>query len=155
MAIITRCRMPPESWWDSVRDLRGFGDAHLVEHAPRLRPCRGVILVLMQPDRFGNLLADGEHRVERGHRLLEDHGDLGATNRAQRCCVGLCEIDGRSARAQKLELAGDDATAAVLNQPHHRQRGHRLARTGLAHDGDRLGAADAKRHVAHGADRAF
>ena len=29
---------------------------------------------------FGDLPADGQHRVERGHRVLEDHGDLFAAD---------------------------------------------------------------------------
>ena len=29
-----------------------------------------------------DLLADAHHRVERGHRVLEDHGDLEAPDRA-------------------------------------------------------------------------
>src|SRR5690606_14642762 len=31
---------------------------------------------------FANLLADGQHGIERGHRLLEDHADLIAANGA-------------------------------------------------------------------------
>jgi hypothetical protein len=30
--------------------------------------------------RFGHLVADGLHRVERGHRLLEDHADVAAAH---------------------------------------------------------------------------
>ena len=33
--------------------------------------------------RLGDLLADGEDRIERGHRLLEDHADAVAADRAQ------------------------------------------------------------------------
>ena len=41
-------------------------------------------LVLMQRDRLGDLVADREHRVQRRHRLLEDHRDVGAADRAHR-----------------------------------------------------------------------
>ena len=34
----------------------------------------------MLPDRLDELIADAVERVERGHRLLEDHGDLGAAD---------------------------------------------------------------------------
>ncbi len=36
---------------------------------------------LVQRQRLGDLPADGQHRVERGHRLLEDHRDLVAAHR--------------------------------------------------------------------------
>ena len=36
----------------------------------------------MDPQRLGHLLADGEHRIERAHRLLEDHADAGAADAA-------------------------------------------------------------------------
>ena len=39
---------------------------------------------LVPHDRLGDLLADREDRVERRHRLLEDHRDLGAAHLAQR-----------------------------------------------------------------------
>ena len=31
---------------------------------------------------LGNLVSDAHHRIERGHRLLEDHADAGAANMA-------------------------------------------------------------------------
>ena len=36
----------------------------------------------VQSHRLGDLVADGEHGIERCHRLLEDHGDLPAANAA-------------------------------------------------------------------------
>ena len=52
-----------------------------IDNADLLQPVRhfGVDVGhfrAMQPDRLGDLVADGEHRVERGGRLLEDVGDL-------------------------------------------------------------------------------
>ena len=38
----------------------------------------------MGAQRFDDLKAHREHRVERGHRLLEDHADVAAANAAQR-----------------------------------------------------------------------
>jgi hypothetical protein len=38
----------------------------------------------VQPQHLGDLVADGEHRVQRGHRLLEDHRDVLAADRASR-----------------------------------------------------------------------
>ena len=36
-------------------------------------------------DRLDDLVADRMHRAERGHRLLEDHGDLAAADAANLC----------------------------------------------------------------------
>jgi hypothetical protein len=73
----------------AVEHLRRLRDADLLEHAQRLPPGRREILALVQPDRFGDLLADREHRIERCHRLLEDHRDLCAANGAHRCRIGM------------------------------------------------------------------
>ena len=43
----------------------------------------------MKPDGLADLAADGEDRVERGHRLLEDHRDLRAANMAH---LGFAEL---------------------------------------------------------------
>ena len=86
MAIITRWRMPPENWCGIV-----------VERAPRGRECRpgraarprARRRASARRGRYGRLQAlvdlpaDGQHRVERRHRLLEDHGDLAAAHVAQ------------------------------------------------------------------------
>ena len=49
--------------------------------APRPAP-RGCARPWCSADRFGDLLAHGEHRVERGHRLLEHHRHVGAAQAA-------------------------------------------------------------------------
>ena len=59
-------------WGQWVR----HGDLHQVEHALRVRQRRGTIEALVQPHALGDLLADGEHRVQARHRLLEDHRQL-------------------------------------------------------------------------------
>ncbi len=37
----------------------------------------------MDLERLGDLVADALDRVERGHRILEDHGDLGSPEATQ------------------------------------------------------------------------
>src|SRR5260370_2708891 len=39
--------------------------------------------MLMDDRGLPNLVSDGEHRIERGHRLLKNHGDLIAADRAR------------------------------------------------------------------------
>jgi hypothetical protein len=59
-----------------VRD----GDAHQLQHLDG--PGAPLLLVepLVQPQRLHDLVAHGEHGVQRGHRLLEDHGDVVAAD---------------------------------------------------------------------------
>ena len=44
----------------------------------------------MNAQRFGNLIADREDRIERRHRLLKDEADLGAADGAH---VALAELE--------------------------------------------------------------
>ena len=39
-----------------------------------------VVHAQMQLQRFGDLGADGQHRIQRGHRVLENHGDFRAAH---------------------------------------------------------------------------
>ncbi len=69
-----------------VRELRGAGlwrgDAHGPEQADRAPPGAGAVGALVHADRFADLVADGEQRIERGHRVLQDHGDALAAHAA-------------------------------------------------------------------------
>ncbi len=84
IAIITRCCWPPDICDGNLSTLRsGSGmptsDSSAIE---RLRAA-----VAAQPhvhaQHFLQLEPHGEHRVERRHRLLEDHRDVRAAQRAQ------------------------------------------------------------------------
>ncbi len=46
----------------------------------------------MHEQRLGDLIADREDRVERGHRLLEDEADAGAADRAHRALVEVEQV---------------------------------------------------------------
>ena len=76
IAIITRCRMPPESWcgYASTRS-SGDGMPTSLNIAIAISRASARDLVLVQAHGFADLIADGEHRVERRHRLLKDHRD--------------------------------------------------------------------------------
>ena len=58
----------------------GIGDSHELQQPQGLaaRFIRRELAVMH--DRLHQLVADGVERIERGHRLLEDHGDLPATD---------------------------------------------------------------------------
>ena len=59
------------------------GDAHLLEPFDREPACRAGGDVAVQQDRLDELVADGQHRVQRRHRVLEDHRDLAPAERAE------------------------------------------------------------------------
>ena len=81
IAIITRWRMPPESWCGySPARRSGSGMSTRASISIACRRAAARPRPLMQPHDLGDLLADGEHRVEAGHRLLEDHADLVAAH---------------------------------------------------------------------------
>ena len=60
----------------------------------------------MQVDRLGDLQADRQRRIERGHRLLEDHGDLVAADGADAGVVELQEVLAVEEHLAALDAAG-------------------------------------------------
>jgi hypothetical protein len=66
----------------------------------------------VQAQRLGDLVADGEHRVERGHRLLEDHRDAVAADRAHPAATGATATTA-VATATAATAAEATATAAT------------------------------------------
>src|SRR5581483_9411200 len=92
-------------------------------------------------------MTDRVHRVERGHRLLEDHADAIA---AQAAIIRVREP--HELVAIKLDAAGDNS--AVRQQSHQRQRRDRLAAAGFADEPERLAALQRKTDAAHGLRRA-
>src|SRR5690606_19440694 len=77
--------------------------------------------------RFGNLKADSQHRIERRHRLLEDHRHFVAADTAH-----LRLRERQKLFPRKLDRALDLALS-LWRQPHDGKGRHALARTGLAH----------------------
>ncbi len=59
-----------------------IGNADLGEHFERARARRGAGQAAMQQQDFADLLFDRVQRIERGHRLLEDDGDVVAAHLA-------------------------------------------------------------------------
>jgi hypothetical protein len=51
-------------------------DTHQLQQLQRPRPCRLARQALMLAQGGGHLRADPEERIERGHRLLEDHREF-------------------------------------------------------------------------------
>ena len=86
----------------------------------------------MHDQRFSHLIADREHRIERGHRLLKDERDAGAPYFSHPAFVERQEI-----LSLEDDAAAGDA-AGRLNQAHDGQRGHRLAAARFADESERF-----------------
>src|SRR5690606_16251576 len=97
--------------------------------------------------------ADRVDRVERGHRVLEDHSDRVAAHRAH---LALAEVEQvlRAIAAVKQDLALDDLARRAGDQAHDRRGRHALAATGLADDAQRLPLVDVHRDAVDGVDDA-
>ena len=96
---------------DKVQQLDGAGLRLLVIHAE------------MNLQRFFDLQSDGQDRVERGHRLLEDHRNVAAANGAHVIVAEIEQVAAVEHDAALRNLAGQ-----ARQQPHDRQRGDGLAR---------------------------
>ncbi len=147
---------------------QGDGDHHALTHAARqlvrklvdpalrIRDLHGLeqfqhpgadlgtrhLVVLDQ--HLGNLFPDGKHGIERGHRLLEDHGDALAADR-----LPAAPIEPEQGLALEGQAFGREARVLWL-QPHHRERSEALAAAGFADDGDDLPRVDRQRQAVHG-----
>ncbi len=90
-------------------------------------------------DRFAHLHADGEHGVQRAHRVLQDHRHLAAADPLH-LALGL----GEEILAVQQDLATQDACGRPRHQPDDAEARHALARAGFADEPQRLALADVK-----------
>src|SRR4051794_9179170 len=102
----------------------------------------------MGAQRLDDLIADRAHRIERGHRLLEDHGDL-VTAHAAHCVF-----------AQRQKIAAVEAHRSVHDMPlrfgkdaQDRQGAHRFAAARLADHRQRFPGCDIEADTVHHRDR--
>ena len=101
----------------------GVGNPDHPERLDRAIAGFGATGLLMKPDRLANLAADGEDRIQRGHRLLEDHRDPRAANMPH---LGLAEFQqipilenyfAATIRADSGSSRMIESTLAVLPDP--------------------------------------
>ena len=122
---------------------RGIGDLDQLEQLDRPTPrglrCHGLVaaqhLCDLEPDRV--------HGVERGHRFLEDHRHRAAADRPQCALI-------RPEELAVAEVGRPDHMCVSRQQAEQCERRRRLARSGLAHDGDDLAAVQVERGVGDG-----
>ncbi len=127
--------------------LGGIGDAHAVQQCHGLCARRGGVHAAVQAQRLGHLAADGVHRVQRRHRLLEDHADAVAAHLAHLRIGATDEF-----LAVEADAAGD--LGAVGQQAHERHGGDRFAAARFADQAQGFAARQRKADAAHGVGRA-
>jgi hypothetical protein len=96
--------------------LRGT-NAHLLQQLDDAFLQAATAQAPMQAQRLGNLHADGKGRVERGHGVLQDHGDL--------CPAHLAHVLGAHPQqilAIKANFPAHNAATRLREQAHNRQQ---------------------------------
>ena len=139
MAIITRWRWPPESSCGiGAEPLLRLGEADQAQQLERARARRAAVEALVQEQHLADLLLDRVQRVQRGHRLLEDHARCG--------CRGSCAASSLGAPTSswpwKRMLPLGMPRQRIGQQLQDRERGHRLARAALADQRQGLALAE-------------
>src|SRR5581483_8746996 len=117
--------------------LGGIGNADLSEHlhAAIERLLARDLLVLEV--HLHQLHADAEDRIERGHRLLENHADVVATDLADGLVIELQQI-----ASLEEDLAGHDFSRWIRNETEHAQRRDALSRPGFADQPEHFALVD-------------
>jgi hypothetical protein len=92
-----------------------------------------------------HLVADRPDRIEAGHRILKDHGDVLAANLPHRRLAERHQV-----AAGKAQLLGPDGRRRRRQQPQHGAAEHRLAAARLADDAERLAGPHRERDVVVG-----
>src|SRR5918992_1564053 len=126
----------------------GTRDPDLVEEL-RGAPVGGrPVHAKVRLERLADLSADGQDRVQRGHRVLEDHCDLPATDLPQLRVVELQQV-------LPAEHGGPARHAPVASEdPEQRERGHALAAARLADDAECLTWGDVEGDAVDRVDQA-
>src|SRR5436190_15564057 len=123
-------------------------DADLVEQLCGPGPRRLAVHAEVRLERLADLPADGQHRIQRGHRVLEDHRDLAAANAPQRPVPEPQQVTPPEERGAAGDVTGPRQDAE------QRECGHALAAARLADDAERLARADLERDAVDGVDGA-
>ena len=118
----------------------------LMQELDRPSPGSGLAHLLMGEDRLDDLVSDPVHRIERRHRILEDHRDLLAANFPHLVLAQLHQV---AALVEHLAL---DPHIGIVDQAQHGHHRDALPRPRLAHDAEHLALVDGERNAVHGAN---
>jgi hypothetical protein len=118
----------------------GRRDVHEVEQLDRALAGSRPRQAEVRPQALLDLTADGEDRVQRGHRLLEDERDLVAANPPQpprRCAEQVVAVEARATRDRR----------GRREEAQQRHRGHALPAARLADDSEHLALGEREAHL--------
>ena len=127
------------------------GDADLAQEVDSLRTgllARGAV---MDANRFRDLIADGEHRVQARHRILKDHCDVAAAELGHAILGQVQEVDDLAVASAEADRTAFNPARRAGEKAHDGKAGHGLPRPGLADDREGLALGDAERHPVDGA----
>ncbi len=122
-------------------------DGHLAHHFQRRGARLAARDLLVRQQRFGNLVADFHHRVQGGHRLLEDHGDSGAANAAHLLFRKLRQFAAVAVFPQ--QHATSNHTRTRWKQAQHGKHRGGFSAAGFANQSQDFTAPDGERNVLH------
>ena len=146
IAIMIRCRCPPESWCGNDASMRsGSGELHGAHDVQNLLAAGARMQRGVGREHFIDLVAATHDRVQRGHRLLEDHRHPRAPQRAQ---SGL--VDGEQVLAGEADLAAGRGKP-LRQESHDRVRDDALARPRFADQAHDFAAVHGQADVQGGA----
>ncbi len=125
-----------------VEAARGGGNADALEHFNGVAASLEVCVTQVETSDFGELPADGEKRIEGGHRILKDHGDAIAAD------VGELALGEREqiAAFENGAAAGDFARR-LRDQAENGEAGDAFAGAAFADDAERFAGLDFKRNA--------
>src|SRR5215207_11518708 len=96
-------------------------DADFAEETEHFVASRRSVETLVAADRLAYLLSGGEERIEKGHRVLEDHRNA-ASAQVFHFSLG----QGRQIEVMKENATGDELSRWHGHQLHDRSRSHTL-----------------------------
>ena len=128
-----------------VEPLVRVRDAHEREQLDSACVGGSVIQTQVSLHRLRQLAPYRQHRVQRGHRLLEDHPDAVASDIAHRLLILREQI-----LVHKADAPAHDTARRAGNEAHDGERGDALAAAALTHQRERLSFLDVERDAVDG-----
>ena len=114
-----------------IKSSFGVGDADELKQLDGAGARLLLVHVKVDGQRFGDLQPDGEQRIERRHRLLEDHRNVAPADFAHLVLVEVEQI-----ATIEYDAAVWDAAGVSRQQAHDRECRDRFARPQFTDDGD-------------------
>ena len=127
------------------------GDANHLQHfnGALFDVLFALAFAVMQSNDFIDLSTDAEHRVQAGHRLLEDHRNIVAAQVLHDRAGSFGNIIGFAITQVQADLALNDLALGALQQLHQRKTGNGFAAAGFAHNAHSFAHRNFKRNTVH------